>query len=316
MPQKYFQVIPLYLRDDDAIVHYFNEYKSEIDAVTHGSLEVALPRPVAAGDAKNVISATDSDRYPGLKVDDLPCLWAEGTDDHLVVRLRNNADQVKQAIRELSASGKNAKSFRELKENYMAKQPAPDGLAQKVPPWFAIAGYAAGLLTLLFLMALVVAGIMTYGVPCNTRMLVVFVISLGLALASSFIGGDQAAKGSLPIPFVKEHPIAFTVTAGVAVFVVALLLGFYTYAKDCKDEPRVGHLGVDLYGTSIGPGQPQYGESFVTIIPDRGKPQRRTVGEHLTKNAHTDFDLPFGDYIVQVDRGGVHKEKKISLTGG
>jgi hypothetical protein len=54
MPQKYFQVIPLYLRDDDAIVHYFNEYKSEIDAVTHGSLEVAalgrLTQPVL-GDA-------------------------------------------------------------------------------------------------------------------------------------------------------------------------------------------------------------------------------------------------------------------------
>jgi hypothetical protein len=266
MPQKYFQVIPFYLRDDDALAGYFKEYESEIDAVTQDLLEVTLPRPVIAGDSRGVVSATDSKRYEGLCVDDLPCLWVEGAEDYFIVRLKNDGEQVKRAFRELSASAKNAKSLHELKENYMAKQPAPGVLSKAVPSWFAIAGYATGLLTLLFLMGLVVAGIFGHEVQCNTRMLVVFVVSFGLALASAFIGGDQAAKGSLPFPFASERPIAFTVSAGIAVFVVALLLGYYTYAKNCPTAPErvansmvenpVGHLTVELHATSVSPGKP------------------------------------------------------------
>lgn len=244
MPQKkYFQVIPLYLSDDDAVARYFSEHKAEIDAVTEGSLEVALPSPVVAGDAKGVVSATGKRRYDGLKVDDLPCLWVEGAEDHFTARVSNSGDDVKQALRKLSDSAKGAKSLRELQENYMSKQPPLAGSGPKVPPWFAIAGYAAGLLTLLFLMALVVAGVLGHEVKCDTRMLVVFVMSLALALATAFIGGDQAAKGSLPLPFVSERPIAFTVSAGIAVFVVAVLLGHYTYAKDCT-EKREGRLSI------------------------------------------------------------------------
>ena len=178
-----------------------------------------------------MVSAADSERYPGLKIDDLACLWVEGEEGHFIIRLPNSADKVKQIIRALSASAKDAKSFRQLEKNYMAKKPVDPGGEPQIPPWFAKAGYATGLLTLLFFMALVVAGISGHEVPENTRMLVVFVISLGLALASSFIGGNAAAKGSLPFPFVKERPMAFTVGGGIAVFVVALLIGYYVYAK-------------------------------------------------------------------------------------
>jgi len=101
----------------------------------------------------------------------------------------------------------------------------------RIPSWFPKAGYSTGLLTLLFFMVLVVAGIFGHEVPPHTRMLVVFVVSLGLSLALSFIGGDAAAKGSIPLPFAKQRPIAFTASGGVAVFLVALLIGYYAYGK-------------------------------------------------------------------------------------
>lgn len=232
MPQRYFQVIPLYLGDDDALVRYFKEYKAEVDAVTGQSLQVSLPYSVTIGNAANVVSAMDSKRYPGLKLKDLACLWVEGVGEHFIIRLPNSANEVKQVLRVLSASAKEAKSFRELEEKYMADDPLkPAGAGPQVPAWFAKAGYATGLLTLLFFMALVVAGVLGHEVPQGTHMLVVFVISLGLALASSFIGGNAAANGSLPFPFAKERPIAFTVGGGIAVFVVALLIGYYAYVK-------------------------------------------------------------------------------------
>ncbi|HLG57882.1 MAG TPA: hypothetical protein VI485_21230 [Vicinamibacterales bacterium] len=94
------------------------------------------------------------------------------------------------------------------------------GLEPKsVPSWFPIAGYAAGGVTLLFFMYVATSQ------QVQPTFAHVIVTALGVALAAAFLGGDAAAKGSLPIPLLKEQPMAFTVGGGIATFVIVLVLG-------------------------------------------------------------------------------------------
>jgi hypothetical protein len=98
-----------------------------------------------------------------------------------------------------------------------------------VAPWFGVAGYLAGLLTLLFFMAIVVSSLFGHEVPINGRFSVIAVLAFGAALSFAFIGGTAAAHGSIPIPFSEQKPVAFSVTGGIAVFIVVLALGYYLY---------------------------------------------------------------------------------------
>lgn len=95
--------------------------------------------------------------------------------------------------------------------------------AQKHAYWVPIAGVVFGAATLAFFMYLVIAN------PPVNPFLVVTVLALGLGLASSFLGGDAAARGQIPIPFVKEHPIQFSAAGGIAVFVIVWALGMWLY---------------------------------------------------------------------------------------
>jgi hypothetical protein len=99
----------------------------------------------------------------------------------------------------------------------------------KTVSWLAIAGYIAGVLTLVFLMGIVFASILGHEVPTNTRFTVVSVLALGAALSFAFVGGTAAAHGTIPIPFTEQKPIAFSVTGGIAVFIIVLTLGYYLY---------------------------------------------------------------------------------------
>lgn len=108
----------------------------------------------------------------------------------------------------------------------------------KTPPRsIESAGLLFGTLVLLFFMVLVVASVFEYSVPCDSRFLVVVVFALGVALAFSFIGGTAAAKGQLPLPALKEHPVAVGATGGFAALLIILLVGSLTYASgaDCSD---------------------------------------------------------------------------------
>jgi hypothetical protein len=103
----------------------------------------------------------------------------------------------------------------------------PPPVESRMPHWFPVAGFFSGILTLLFFMGLVVAGIFGHNVPSESRFPVVIIMAFGLALDVSFIGGDAAAKGQ--IPFFKDSPVVFTVGGGIAAFVIALLLGWKMY---------------------------------------------------------------------------------------
>jgi hypothetical protein len=110
----------------------------------------------------------------------------------------------------------------------VVEKPAPKG----VPSWFPIAGYAAGAVTLLFFMYVALFQ------PAQPIFAHVIVTALGVALAAAFIGGDAAAKGSVPIPWIKNDPMAFTVAGGIGTFVIVLVLGWALFLNNASPSPR------------------------------------------------------------------------------
>ncbi len=101
--------------------------------------------------------------------------------------------------------------------------------AVRFPKWTQIAGLVIGGLTLLFLMGLVLLSVAGSVVPPNSRFLVVAVLALCIAFSTAFIGGHAAAEGRLPLPFARDAPIKFSVTSGIATFVIVLILGSLLY---------------------------------------------------------------------------------------
>jgi hypothetical protein len=97
----------------------------------------------------------------------------------------------------------------------------------KVPRWFAKAGFVSAAVTVLFLMALVVASVFGHEIPRESRSLVSLIFALGAALAVTFLGGNVAASGK--IPAIEEHPITFSATGGVATLIILLTLMHYYY---------------------------------------------------------------------------------------
>jgi hypothetical protein len=104
-------------------------------------------------------------------------------------------------------------------------------MAERLPRWFPVAGYAAGVCTLIFLMTLVVLSTMNVIVPTGGRWALAGVLSLGCALSFSFIGGDAAARGVLPFPFMNGSPIRVSLGGGAAFFFIVMLLAYFTYIK-------------------------------------------------------------------------------------
>lgn len=109
----------------------------------------------------------------------------------------------------------------------------------KTPPWFPVAGVVLAGATLFFFMGLVIAGVAQHEVPADSRFLVVCVLALGAALGGSFLGGSAAAKGEIPLPFAKNHPVAFTASGGIAVLIIVLILGNFFYVRGA-DTPERG----------------------------------------------------------------------------
>ena len=82
-----------------------------------------------------------------------------------------------------------------------------------------------GILALLFFMALVLMSVWGRVVPHEARYLVVIVLALSGALSAGLISGNASARGTIPIPFVNESPLAVAFTGGLAVLVGLLVLG-------------------------------------------------------------------------------------------
>jgi hypothetical protein len=109
------------------------------------------------------------------------------------------------------------------------KPPTNPPNPSSVPPWFAKAGASFGGVTLLFFMGLVGASIVHLEVPPSAMPLVNIVLALSIALSFAFVGGSAAAEGKIPIPYIKDNPLGFSVSGGIGVFVIVLLISFWLF---------------------------------------------------------------------------------------
>jgi hypothetical protein len=103
--------------------------------------------------------------------------------------------------------------------------------------WVAPAGFSLLLLTVVFLMALVVATVLGHPVPCSGRGLVVFVIALSTGGAAAFLTGSAKAEGKLP--FLGHNVVTIAASGAIAAIVIVLVVGFRLFAADsiCGGEP-------------------------------------------------------------------------------
>lgn len=115
----------------------------------------------------------------------------------------------------------------------------PNAKKTLTQPWVVIAGAILGTITLLFFMGLVLLSVFGKQVPCDSRYLVVTVIALGAALSTGFLGGAAAAKGGIPLPLAREHPLTVSVSGGIGVLVILLALGSHLFSQECKPEQTV-----------------------------------------------------------------------------
>jgi hypothetical protein len=71
-------------------------------------------------------------------------------------------------------------------------------------------------------------------------------VSLGLALACAFAGGDAAAKRRIPLVACQRRPVAFSLTGGTLAFLLLLALGIYSpfLASHSSLDPL--HLASEL----------------------------------------------------------------------
>ncbi len=128
---------------------------------------------------------------------------------------------------------------------------------QPTSNWVLVVGVAFGFLTFLFLAALVVMSVLGKPIPPESRLLVVFVLAIGVALSAGFLGGTASASGKLPLPGGLD-PVSFSVAGGIAVFVIVFLIGYVGYG-------RTGEDSVALVGT-VSDADNDAGISGATIV--------------------------------------------------
>lgn len=86
-------------------------------------------------------------------------------------------------------------------------------------------------MVLLFIMGLVVASLVEFDVPCNSRFAVIVTLALGARLATSLLGGLALAEGKFADLINFLTPVQFSVGGGVAVIVIMLILGNFLYVQ-------------------------------------------------------------------------------------
>ena len=216
-------VIPFYLKSDGVVAQYFVDHKEEIDHITRTTLIVHLTKSVLIGDSSDVVKAIDSRRFPGLGASDFPGLWIEKAGKHFKIKLPRKKNLINDLLRTLVDEADAARSIDDL-ERRMRKSLSP------TPSWMPKAGFVAGILILLFLFAIVGLAIVNYPVPQGGKWALTAALALGISLAGSFIGGTATGAGILRIPGL-DTPLRFSLAGGPAIFVIALLVCYWTYIK-------------------------------------------------------------------------------------
>jgi pimeloyl-ACP methyl ester carboxylesterase len=113
----YVQVIPIYFDSDAGASEFFALHREEVDLVTRG-LHVVMQRSLGARPPDDVFGAIDSNRFPGLLEDDIPCLWVECGEAHFKARMPPDRQGVARYVRCLSRVMRKAQSFQDGQEHF------------------------------------------------------------------------------------------------------------------------------------------------------------------------------------------------------
>jgi hypothetical protein len=95
-----------------------------------------------------------------------------------------------------------------------------------LPKWFLPLGIG---LIMLFLMALVTGSVFGLVVPKEGRFALVALLSIGIGLSASALGGKAAIQGK--IPFFQDSPLALSATSGIALLIIVFVIGYNFYIK-------------------------------------------------------------------------------------
>jgi hypothetical protein len=134
----------------------------------------------------------------------------------------------------------------------------PQKPSSEAPKWVVVAGVLFGALTLIFFMVLVI-----YSAPLNnpsTRLPLVIVLALGVALSASFLGGAATVSGRIPLPG-NMDPVAFSAAGGIAVFIIVFLLGWIATKDKVPSVTLFGRVTDKATGAGIA-------RSVITIEAD------------------------------------------------
>jgi hypothetical protein len=148
--------------------------------------------------------------------------------------------------------------------------------------WEKVAAAIFGLLTFLFFAGLVIASIGGRSVPPDSRLLVMAVLAIGIALSLGFLSGTALVSGNLGKMPLGIDPIAFKAGGGIAVFLIVFLVGYIAYVRN-------GEESVILQGTVVDANTSK-GISSATIVI---KTDSNTYERQVTDNG--DFrvsDIP------------------------
>lgn len=98
--------------------------------------------------------------------------------------------------------------------------------SMRKPDMFSVKlGALFGGFTLLFFMLLIILSLQGKSPPGDVRYLVVTVLALSGGLSAAFLGGNASARGSIPFPGAKQHPVRFAFVGAAAVMIVLLIVG-------------------------------------------------------------------------------------------
>ena|GEM_PF-5770408 len=135
------------------------------------------------------------------------------------------------------------------------------------PLWAPKAGVIIGSATLVFLMILVFMTLFGAVIDQATRYLIVAILALGTALATSFLSGSAAAEGKLPFSL-SGKPITFSVTGGIATFVIVFsLVSFLWKPADTGTNGSEGEPHRSFSGRLTVDGVP-FKDAYLTLFPD------------------------------------------------
>lgn len=96
------------------------------------------------------------------------------------------------------------------------------------PGWALRAAACCAVTATVILVTLVILSLLGRAPSLAVGLVGIAAVSLGLALASAFVGGDAAAKRRIPLRACQKRPIPFSIGSGALVFVLLLALGIYS----------------------------------------------------------------------------------------